>query len=74
MNIGEKTRIEGLKNTRCTVGHINHCLNAKDMHEVKYDYLGARVTRGKVLLHTKNGDFTAQFRAEGGWLEYLLFE
>lgn len=30
MNISDKTEIKGLEKTGCTMGHIQHCLNARD--------------------------------------------
>lgn len=74
MNIGKNTHIEGIEKTKCKVEHINHCLNARGMHEVvRTDYFGPRVQRGTVLLHTKNGDFSAKFVCENGWLQSLVF-
>lgn len=75
MNISKKTRIDGLEKTFCKIGHIEYCLNARGMHEPpKYDYFGRYVSRGHITLHTKNGDFTAEFKEKSGWLEYLIFE
>lgn len=71
MNIPNELEIINIMKTDCKKAHIAQCLSDASMHdEIKYDYFGQRVQRGKVLLHTKNGDFTLKFRAENGWLTY----
>ena len=74
MNISEKTNLVGIKNTGCSIGHIQHCLNGKDLHKiVNYDYCGKDVQRGTVELTTKNGTFQADFVCRNNWLTELNF-
>ena len=74
MNIGEKTVIDGLEKTGCGRAHIGQCLSDKNLHKVvRYAYLGKRVQRGIVELHTKHGGFLAYFRCENGWVKELIF-
>ena len=74
-NIGENTKIVGLEKIGCKVSHLQNCLHEKGKHEVpKYDYFGKFVSRGSILVHTKNGDFTLKFKERNGWAEYVEIE
>lgn len=71
MSINESLKIINLEKTGCKRGHIAQCLASKGMHDApRYEYIGKRVHRGTVVLHTKNGDFDLKFRCENGWLTY----
>lgn len=74
MNISEKTILNGIEKTGCTVGHIQHCLNNNKMHgDFSYDYFGKNVQRGSVDVYTKNGVFKSHFVCRNGWLEAMSF-
>lgn len=63
-----ETEIKNLEKTGCTKGHINQCLHDKNMRErPNYLYFGKHVSKGTVLLHTCNGDFTLKFAEKDGW-------
>lgn len=67
-NISEKTIITGLEKTGCTKSHIVACLHDKNKHKnPEYSYIGKIVSKGTVLLHTCNGDFTLKFVEKNGW-------
>ena len=71
-NIGEKTEIKGLEKIGCNVGHLKDCLHTNGKHEKpNYSYFGTKISRGTIVLHTKNGDFTATFVDENGWLKEI---
>lgn len=74
MNVSEKTVLNGIEKTGCTVGHIQHCLNNPKMHgNLSYDYFGKTSQRGAVELYTKNGIFKAFFSCKNGWLKEFSF-
>lgn len=67
-NISMTTKIKNLKKTGCTKGHIENCIHDRNLHEKpNFSYFGKTVTKGTVLLHTKNGDFTLKFDEKNGW-------
>ena len=72
MNLSEKTKITGMEKNGCTFGHIAHQLN-RITAKYKYSYFGKRVQRGTVTIQTKNGPFSAKFRAENFWITELNF-
>ena len=72
-NIADNKIIVGLKKTGCSKGHIAQCISDKNLHEnPKYTYVGKRVQRGAMVLHTKNGDFTLMFDVENGWAREVV--
>lgn len=67
-NIGMTTKIKTIEKTGCTKAHIEQCLHNKNLHEKpNYTYFGKHVSKGTVLLHTKNGDFILKFDECDGW-------
>lgn len=66
-NITENTILTGLEKTGCTWSHINSCMNEKGKHEKPvFTYYGPQVSKGSILVHTKNGDFTVRFDEKNG--------
>lgn len=71
-NISESTKITGLEKTGCKISHIQHCLNVNSMHSKPvYTYYGKHVSKGTVVIHTKNGDFTIRFDEKNNWAREL---
>lgn len=71
-NIPENLKIIGLKETGCKPSHIQQCIYDKHLHDnVKYTYLGTRVSRGSMVLHTKTGEYLLDFVERNGWATYL---
>lgn len=71
-NIPDHIDIIGLEKTGCKKSHIQACINDKNLHgKPVYSYFGKHVTRGFMLLHTKNGDFTLAFDEKDGWARHV---
>ena len=67
-NIGMTTKIKNLERTGCSKMHIEQCLHDKNLHEEpKYSFYGKTVTKGTVILHTKNGDYKLKFDEKNNW-------
>lgn len=72
MNIGERSVIIGLEKTGCKLSHIEACLNDHTLHSNwDFTYYGKRVTKGTVILYTKNGKFKVRFDEENSWVRTL---
>lgn len=56
------------------VDDIERCLSDEHLHTIiSYDYNGKKVQRGKLMLHTRRGSYSARFEARDGKLTELEF-